>query len=130
MSVPLRPGALMLAVTAITGCGVLGGSAPDPFEGTAPESQGIVIRVDNQRLGEVRIFSEGPDGQRLLGSVRGGSKREFRKDWTRRASIRVRIALGARGPGRYLTNAVVVGPGGRLELIIPQDTRNAILRRR
>ena len=117
---------LALAVLALAACG--GGRSRNPFD-TSPAAQGVLsIYLDNRGFNDVRIYAITSSGPKSLGSVGGNSMQRVTLDWRQMDQISFRIEVLA---GRtYNTHGVAAQPGDRLELIIPDNPANAILRPR
>ena len=117
----------MASALALQACSAVA-PARNPFEETLRGPSRIVLGVQNQNFSDVRIYSETVRGERVLGVVTGNSTKEFPIAWDRLDEIHFRLELLA---GRsYTTNSVNVSPGDRLDLVIEQNPRLSVLRRR
>jgi hypothetical protein len=119
---------LLLSAALLSMCACGGGRARNPFD-SSPGAQGIlVLYLENRGFNDVRIQAITPAGPKSLGSVGGNTFQRATLDWPQPSQISFRIEVLA---GRtYTTHAVAAQPGDRLELIIPDNPANAILRPR
>lgn len=114
----------MAVVPLLAACG---GRLPNPFEG-GPGEAGVRVRVENQGFNDVRIYALSTGGREALGIVEGNDRRELRLEWQRLDEIRFLIDFMAGESVR--TNAVNASPGDLLELFIPENPNQVVLRRR
>ena len=126
--VSLRPfgaGGILLAL-ALLGTTACGGRTRNPFD-QSPAAQGILsIFMENQGFNDVRVHAITAAGSRSLGSVGGNTFQRATLDWRRLDQISFRIEVLA---GRtYTTHALAASPGDRIELIIPTNPADAIVR--
>ena len=117
---------LAVAVVLLVACG--GARTGNPFD-TSPEGQGIVsLYLENRGFNDVRIYAITPSGSTSMGSVGGNTIRRATLPWRQLGQISFRIEVLA---GRtYMTNTMAASPGDRLELIIPANPADAVLRPR
>jgi hypothetical protein len=115
---------VVLGVLLMVGCG--GGRARNPFD-ASPEARGILsLYLENRGFNDVRVYAVTAAGARSLGPVGGNTFKRATLDWRQLDQISFRIEVLA---GRtYTTHAVAASPGDRLELIIPDNPSDAILR--
>ena len=115
---------LALSVLLLTACAA--GRSRNPFD-SSPGAQGILsVQIENRGFNDVRLFAITPAGALSLGSVGGNTIRRETIDWRQVAQISFRIEVLA---GRsYMTHTLTVTPGDRLQLIIPTNPADAILR--
>ncbi len=118
----LLPAALL--VVAGTACAP---AVRNPFEGPdAPGSQ-IHVYVENRGFSDLRVYARSSHGSDFIGQVGGNSHLTVTLSWRQLDQISFRLEVVA---GRtYTTEALPVQPGQRVELIVPDDPANAILRR-
>lgn len=118
--------ALMLALL-VQGCG---GSrdTPSPFGRRQQQATEIQLNVDNRSFNDVRLYVESMRGRKTVGSVSGNSRKTFSIEWSGLDELSIRMEFLA--AGNYRTNIVNASPGDRLDLVIPDNPRNARLRRR
>lgn len=117
---------LTLGVLLLTACA--GGRSRNPFD-SSPGGQGVIsIQIENRGFNDVRLYAITPAGSQSMGSVGGNTIRRETLNWRQIAQISFRIEVLA---GRtYMTHTLTVQPGDRLELLIPNDPAEAILRPR
>ncbi|HSG07447.1 MAG TPA: hypothetical protein VLA36_03750 [Longimicrobiales bacterium] len=115
-----------LAIVFLVACG--GARTRNPFD-TSPEGQGILsLYLENRGFNDVRIYAITPAGSTSMGSVGGNTIRRATLPWRQLGQISFRIEVLA---GRtYMTNTMLASPGDRLELVIPANPADAILRPR
>ena len=118
--------ALALALL-VQGCGGGGRDVASPFDRRQDATQ-IQLNVDNQSFNDVRLYVESVRGRQTVGTVSGNSRKTFRIDWGGLDELSVRMEFLA--SENYVSNIVNAAPGDRVELFIPDNPRNAILRRR
>lgn len=118
-----------LTVFVLAGVAACGGSRflPNPFAGGRGATEFQLV-VDNQNFNDVRLYVESIRGRQTVGSVSGNSRRTFKVEWPALDELRLRLEFLA--SRTVETNRVQVAPGDRLELFIPQNANNAVLRRR
>jgi len=114
-----------LAALVATACS---GQTRNPFD-QSPGAQGTLsIHLENRGFNDVRVFAITPAGATSLGPVSGNTVERATLPWRQAELISFRIEVLA---GRtYTTHTLPANPGDRLELIIPQDPADAILRPR
>jgi len=117
----------LASALAVQACSA-GALARNPFEESLRGPSRIVLRVQNQNFSDVRLYAETIRGERVLGVVTGNSTKEFTIAWDRLDEIHFRLELLA--GSSYTTNSVNVSPGDRLDLVIEQNPRLSVLRRR
>ncbi len=101
-------------------------TAPSPFDG---ESIGeLRVVVDNQNFNDLRIYAVTTRGPQSLGQVGGRSQSDFRLEWRQLDEIRFRLEFLA--GGQHNTMRINVSPGDIIEISIPQNPNNTIVRRR
>lgn len=117
---------LAVAVVLLVGCA--GGRTASPFD-SSPEGQGVLsLYLENRGFNDVRVYAITPSGSTSMGSVGGNTIRRTTLPWRQLGQISVRIEVLA---GRtYMTNTLAASPGDRLELIIPANPADAVLRPR
>lgn len=116
---------MAMAVLVLTACA---GRSRNPFD-QSPEAQGILyIYLENRGFNDVRVHAITASGAKSLGSVGGNTFQRATLPWRQLDQISFRIEVLA---GRtYTTHGVAASPGDRLELIIPDNPANAIVRPR
>jgi len=99
----------------------------NPFEGAdAPGSQ-LHVYVENRGFNDLRVYARTSRGSEYIGQVGGNSHLTVTLPWRQLDQISFRLEVVA---GRtYTTEALPVQPGQRVELIVPDNPANAILRR-
>jgi hypothetical protein len=113
-----------LSVVVGTACAA---AARNPFEGADAAGSQIQVYVENRGFNDLRVYARTSHGQDYIGQVGGNSHLTATLTWRQLDQISFRLEVVA---GRtYTTEAVPVQPGQRVELIIPDDPANAILRR-
>ena len=118
----LLPAALLLV--AVSGCAA---TVRDPFRGADSATSQLRVYVENRGFTDVRVYARTSRGQELLGQLGGNAHLTVDLPWRALDQIGFRIEVIA---GRtYTTEAVPVSPGQRVELIIPDDPAQAIVRR-
>ena len=116
---------LALAVLLTTACA---SRAASPFDQTAGGQASLSVYLENRGFNDVRVYAIIPSGARPMGVVGGNTIERASLPWRQSALISFRIEVLA---GRtYMTHALSADPGDRLELIIPSDPANAVLRPR
>lgn len=116
-----------LALLVLSACGV-GGNAPNPFDQRGNQSGRIRIVVDNQNFNDVRVYAVTTGGRRTLGQVGGRSNATFQMDWRQLDEIRFRLEFLA--GDNYETPRLNVSPGDAVDVYIPQNPNNTVVRRR
>lgn len=115
---------LGVVLLALSGCAALG-TANDPFR-TQSEQQ-LIIRVENTGVDDVTIHAMGPGRRVSLGRIQGRSIRQFSIPWSSVQDVRFQIEpLGGR---RVTTQAVLVGPGEFIQLVVTQPADRSFIRR-
>jgi hypothetical protein len=118
----LLPAALLLVVG--SACAT---AARDPFGGADTATSQLRVYVENRGFTDVRVYARTSRGQELLGQLGAQAHLTVDLPWRDLDQIGFRIEVVA---GRtYTTEALAVSAGQRVELIIPDDPRNAIVRR-
>lgn len=119
----LLPAALLLV--AGSGCAT---AVRDPFGGRGDSATSqLRVYVENRGFTDVRVYARTSRGQDLLGQLGGNAHLTVDLPWRDLDQISFRIEVVA---GRTFTTAsVAVSAGQRVELIIPDDPRRAIVRR-
>ena len=116
---------LALAVLLTTACA---SPAASPFDRTPGGQASLSVYLENRGFNDVRVYAIIPSGATSLGVVVGNTIERKSLPWRQSALISFRIEVLA---GRtYMTHALSANPGDRLELIIPSDPANAVLRPR
>ncbi|HKJ01858.1 MAG TPA: hypothetical protein VJ997_05365 [Longimicrobiales bacterium] len=110
----------------LLGLAACAGRSRNPFD-QSPEAQGLLsLFLDNRGFNDVRVYAVTSSGRRSLGSVPGNSVRRTTLEWRQLDQISFRIDVLA---GRtYTTHAVAASPGDRVELIIPDNPADALVR--
>ena len=117
--------ALTLALLALSACG---GRAKNPFDSSPAAQSVLVVYVENRGFNDVRVYAVSARGAESIGTVVGNTSHRVNLNWRQFDQISFRIEVLA---GRtYNTHAVPASPGDRIELIIPSDPSNAIIRPR
>ena len=101
-------------------------SAPNPFDTDRPDE--LRVTVDNQNFNDLRIYAITTGGPRSLGRVGGQSRVEFRLEWRQLDDIRFRLEFLA--GDQFTTTRLNVSPGDIVEVSVPQNPNNTIVRRR
>ncbi|MEQ8330728.1 MAG: hypothetical protein RH859_09725 [Longimicrobiales bacterium] len=117
----------LAAALALSGCSV-GGNSPSPFDQGGEAAGQIQITIDNQNFNDVRIFAVTTRGPQSLGQAGGRSTRVFRLEWRQLDEIRFRLEFLA--GSEYTTQRINVSPGDAIDVYIPQNPQNTVVRRR
>ncbi len=124
-----RFGLSVALVATLLASACVGGGGPSPFERAgAQEPTRIRVSVDNQNFNDVRVYSITIRGRRSLGQISGRSRATFDVDWGGPDDIRFGLEFLA--GGSYETPRVTVSAGDRVEVYIPDNPSNTVVRRR
>jgi hypothetical protein len=109
----------------LAACG--GGMAQNPYERErGSTTTQIRIHVENRNFADVRIYAVTPSGNRPLGVVGGNGSESFELEWRQLGTLYFRLDFLA---GRtYSTPSVNVAPGNQVELQIPANPTDIIIR--
>jgi uncharacterized protein with von Willebrand factor type A (vWA) domain len=121
------PLGMVLLLFVLSGCGFLRGglTANDPFRSQSERQ--LIVRVENTGIEDVSIQAVGPGRRVNMGRVQGRSIRQFSIPWASVQDVRFQIEpLGGR---RYTTQAVMVGPGEFVQLVVTQPVDRSFVRR-
>jgi hypothetical protein len=119
----LLPAALVFVVA--SGC--VPTPPRDPFAGTDAATSKLTVYVENQGFTDLRVYARTSRGQELLGQLGGNAHVTVQLPWRDPDQISFRIEVVA---GRtYTTEAIAVSGGQRVELLIPDNPSQAVVRR-
>ncbi len=114
----------VLALVVGSGCATV---ARDPFVEPGSDTSQIRVYVENRGFTDVRVYARSSHGQQLLGQVGGNTHVTVDLAWREVDQISFRIEVVA---GRtYTTGSIALSAGQRVELIIPDDPSQALVRR-
>jgi len=117
---------LPVALTVVVGT-ACASAARNPFEGADSPGAQIQVYIENRGFNDLRVYARSSHGQEYVGQVGGNSHLTATLTWRQLDQISFRLEVVA---GRtYTTEALPVQPGQRVELIVPDNPANAILRR-
>ena len=119
--------ALLGLVALVAACGPR--TSDSPFTGArGGEVEEIRLTVENRNFNDLRVRTVSTRGPQPLGQVGGNTSRVFRIPW--RALDEIRFEIEVLAGEKIVTNPINVSPGDRLELVVPDNPYNSILRRR
>lgn len=118
---------LPVALVAVAGTGCAATTVHDPFDRANPVTSQIQVYIENRGTTDVRVYSRTSHGSQYLGQVATNTHLSLQLAWSGLEQIGFRLEVLA---GRtYTTQSIAVSPGQRVELYIPDNPSNAIVRR-
>lgn len=108
--------------------GACASAAPNPFDQSGPAATQVEVYVENRGFNDLRLFAVSSRGPQSLGTVTGSSHRTIHLNWRQLDQLAFRIDVLA--GQSYQTEGLAVSPGDRVELLIPDNPLNYILKAR
>lgn len=121
---PVLAGALAL----LLGVAACATTSRNPFAPANTAETQVLVFVENRGFADVRIQALSSRGARSLGTVGGNTQERLALEWRQLDQLSFRLEVLA---GRtYTTQSVMASPGDHVEVIIPNNAGNTIVRLR